>query len=61
MKIGGIFVLLMVLAAGAAGFLVYAPFGPSGETFVDIPAGTGTAGIHWLRDEIFKSKHRATF
>ena len=38
------FVLLAALAAGAWLFVV-APFGPSAETFVDIPTGTGTTGI----------------
>jgi UPF0755 protein len=39
--------LLVVGILGAAGwwFLVLAPFGPSGETFVEIAPGTGTVGI----------------
>ena len=43
---GGRIVLLLALALilGAA-YTVYAPFGPSSETFVDIASGTGTAGI----------------
>jgi UPF0755 protein len=36
---------LAILVAAAAYFLVLMPYGPSSETFVDIPAGTGTAGI----------------
>jgi UPF0755 protein len=38
-------VVLGVLAAAAAWFFVYMPFGPATETFVEIPAGTGTIGI----------------
>jgi UPF0755 protein len=41
-----LFLVVCVLAAGAAGwFLLEAPYGPNTETFVDIPQGTGTAGI----------------
>ena len=32
-------------SALAVGFFVFVPFGPSAETFVDIPPGTGTVGI----------------
>jgi UPF0755 protein len=42
------FLLLLVvllLAAGAAAYVVMTPFGPSAETFVEIPTGTGSAGI----------------
>jgi UPF0755 protein len=38
-------IILLLLAAGAIGFLVYIPYGPSSETFVDIPPGTGTEAI----------------
>jgi UPF0755 protein len=37
-------VIVLVLAGGAA-FLLETPYGPHTETFVDIPSGTGTAGI----------------
>ena len=37
--------VLVLLCAGAVWFLVYAPYGPSTETFVEIAPGTGTAGI----------------
>ena len=36
--------LLLVLAAGV-GFVVYVPYGPSSESFVDIPSGSGTHSI----------------
>lgn len=38
-------VVLGLLGAVAVWFLVYAPYGPSSETFVDIAPGTGTVGI----------------
>ena len=39
-------VLLLVLVAAAAWlFYLRMPFGPTAETFVEIPSGTGTAGI----------------
>ena len=38
-------VLVLLAVAGVAAYVVLTPFGPSTETFVDIPAGTGTAGI----------------
>ena len=38
-------VVLALVLAGAFYVYVRAPFGPRTETFVDIPAGTGTAGI----------------
>jgi UPF0755 protein len=44
----GLFWLVLVVAgvgAAAVGFYAYLPFGPSGETFVEIAPGTGTAGI----------------
>jgi UPF0755 protein len=39
--------VLVVVLVGATvvGFYAYLPFGPSGETFVEIAPGTGTAGI----------------
>jgi UPF0755 protein len=60
--------VLVVLAAAAVGFYVYLPYGPTQETFVDIPAGTGTeemaaqlqrAGVIRSRYafEAFKLKH----
>ena len=39
------FVLVLLLAAGAAAYVVLTPFGPTTETFVDIPQGTASAGI----------------
>lgn len=40
----GVF-LLGVLAAGAAGWLIFAPYGPSAETFVDLAPGSSALRI----------------
>jgi len=45
MKGLAVLVVVVMLAVGAVGFVVYMPYGPRSETFVDIPAGTGTAGM----------------
>ncbi len=45
MKFLGTLLLLVLIALAIAGYVVYAPFGPSSETFVDIPAGTGSKAI----------------
>jgi UPF0755 protein len=38
--------VVMVLVVGlVVGFFAYVPYGPSGETFVDVLPGTGTFGI----------------
>jgi len=37
--------VLAVLAAGAAGWLILTPFGPSGETLVQIPPGSSTMRV----------------
>jgi len=44
-KFLGFLFLLVVIAAGVAGFLVMVPYGPSTETFVDIAVGTSTRGM----------------
>ena len=45
MKFFGTLLLLLVALAAAAGFVLYAPYGPSTETFIDIPAGSGSESI----------------
>ncbi|NYF78751.1 endolytic transglycosylase MltG [Granulicella arctica] len=45
MKFLGSLLLLVLAAALLAGYILYAPYGPSTETFVDIPTGTGTPAI----------------
>jgi UPF0755 protein len=44
---GFLLVLLLtaVLAAGVAGWAIFTPFGPSAETFVEIPTGSSTTHI----------------
>jgi UPF0755 protein len=41
----GVFLVLVLLMAAGAAYLVLLPYGPRTETFVEIPAGIGTAGI----------------
>jgi UPF0755 protein len=43
--------LLLLLAAAAGAYVVYAPYGPSTETFVDVPAGTGASAIAVLMEK----------
>ncbi len=45
MKFLGFLLLLLMLMGCVAGYMVYMPYGPSAETFVDLAAGTGTQGI----------------
>jgi UPF0755 protein len=45
LKFFGTLLLLLLIAAALAGYVVYAPYGPSSETFVDIAPGTGTEAI----------------
>ena len=45
MKFLGILLLIVLIAVAAAGYVIYAPFGPHTETFVDIAPGTGTEAI----------------
>jgi UPF0755 protein len=43
-----VLVLLLVVAAAGAAWLVLTPFGPKTETFVEIPTGSSTAAIGQL-------------
>jgi UPF0755 protein len=45
LKFFGILLLLLLLAAAVAGYVVYAPYGPSAETFVDVSPGMGAGAI----------------
>ena len=51
--------LLLLLAASAAAFLVYTPYGPSSETFVDIPPRTGATAVATLlrKNGIIRSRY----
>ena len=37
--------LILLVCAGVGGYLIYTPYGPSGEIYVDIPVGTGGSRI----------------
>jgi len=43
--IAWLLVVVLLVAGGAAWYVVRTPYGPTTETFVDIPAGSGAAGI----------------
>ena len=45
MKFLGTLLLLALIVLAIAGYVVYAPYGPSAETFVDIAPGTGSKAI----------------
>jgi UPF0755 protein len=45
LKFLGTLLLLILIAVAVAGYVIYIPFGPSTETFVDIAPGTGTPAI----------------
>jgi UPF0755 protein len=51
--------LLLLLAAAAGAYIVYTPYGPSAETFVDIPPGTGETAIATLlrKNGIIRSRY----
>ncbi|HEY6374683.1 MAG TPA: endolytic transglycosylase MltG [Edaphobacter sp.] len=59
MKFLGTLLLLVLIALAIAGYVVYAPFGPSNETFVDIPTGTGSKAIaaQLERNGIIRSRY----
>lgn len=45
MKVLGVLFLVLLLIVGAGAYVLLTPYGPSAETFVDVPAGTGVRGI----------------
>lgn len=45
MKFFGTLFLIALIAVAAAAWVIYMPFGPTAETFVDIVPGTGTQAI----------------
>jgi UPF0755 protein len=58
LKFLGTLLLLVLIALAIAGYVVYAPYGPSSETFVDISPGTGGNAIaaQLERDGIIRSR-----
>ncbi|MCU1248280.1 MAG: aminodeoxychorismate lyase [Edaphobacter sp.] len=63
MKLFGILLLLLLLAAAAVAYVVYTPFGPTTETFVDIPPGTGATTVASLmrKNGIIRSRYAFAF
>jgi UPF0755 protein len=51
--------LLLLLAVGAAAYIVHSPYGSSAETFVDIPPGTGATAVATLlrKNGIIRSRY----
>ena len=51
--------LLLLLAIGAAAYMVYSPYGPSTDTFVDIPPGTRATAVATLlrKSGIIRSRY----
>src|SRR4051812_24787777 len=45
LKFFGTLLLILLIAMASAAYVLYTPFGPSTETFVDIAPGTGTQAI----------------
>jgi UPF0755 protein len=45
MRIAILLLVILLALAGGVAYLIETPYGPHAETFVDIPSGTGTAGI----------------
>jgi UPF0755 protein len=45
LKFLGTLLLLLLIGAAVAGYVVYLPYGPTTETFVDIAPGTGTQAM----------------
>ncbi|MEI9980829.1 MAG: endolytic transglycosylase MltG [Edaphobacter sp.] len=63
MKFFAILLLFLLIAAGIAGYILYAPYGPSSETFVDIAPGTGASAIaaQLERHGIIRSRYGFSF
>ncbi len=61
MKFFGFLFLLALIAAAAAGYVIYTPFGPQAETFVDIVPGTGTQAIAQQLESNGVIRHRYGF
>lgn len=45
MKVLGFLFLLLLLVVGAGAYVLYTPYGPQQETFVDIPSGTSSQAM----------------
>jgi UPF0755 protein len=51
LKFFAMLLLVLLVGAGVAYYVVYTPYGPTTETFVDIPAGTGGSRIAVLMEK----------
>jgi UPF0755 protein len=60
-KFLGFLFLVLLLALGGAAFLVYAPLSPPGETFVDLPSGTGSAAMAQKLQDAHVIRNRYAF
>ncbi len=63
MKFLGILLLLLLLALVAGAYIVHTPYGPTAETFVDIPPGTGATTVASLlrKNGIIRSRYAFAF
>jgi UPF0755 protein len=61
LKFLGTLLLLILIAVAIAGYVVYTPFGPQTETFVDIAPGTGTPAIAALLQKSGIIRNRYAF
>jgi UPF0755 protein len=59
LKFLAIVVVVLLIALAAAGYILYAPYGRSTETFVDIPPGTGATSVATLlrKNGIIRSRY----
>ena len=59
LKFIAILLFLLLIAAGAVGYILYAPYGPTTETFVEIAPGTGASAIggQMARQGIIRSRY----
>jgi UPF0755 protein len=59
LKFLGTLLLLLLLAAAATAYILYVPYGPSAETFVDILPGTGTPDMaaHLQRAGVIRNQY----
>jgi UPF0755 protein len=59
MKYIAVILLLVLLVAGAAAYVILTPYGPTSETFVDIPPGTGATTVATLlrKNGIIRSRY----
>jgi UPF0755 protein len=59
LKFLGTLLLLLLLGAAVAGYVIYLPYGPTTETFVDITPGTGTEmiGAELEKSRVIRSRY----